>query len=88
MQQNYDILQLKDHYGNIVEVTKRPVELGDRVVIVDNEKKMTLLSHIPTQRYFVSTVTKIIEEGTSEKRIKTDALGGSWREDLIYQIIE
>lgn len=89
MQNNHEILKLKDQYGNIAEVMKRTVEEGDRVVIVVNPKDMTLLTHIPTQKYVVSTVTKIINQGISGgRRIVTDRSGGSWHEDNVYQIID
>ncbi|WCK57496.1 hypothetical protein PP175_25865 (plasmid) [Aneurinibacillus sp. Ricciae_BoGa-3] len=88
MQQNAEIITLQDKFGNSVEVFKRPLEVGDRVVIMDDEKNRTLLYHIPTQKYVVSTVTKIIDEGYNERRIVTDAIGGSWREVLVYQVIE
>lgn len=86
---NLDILELKDKYGNVVRVMKTPVIEGDRVVIVDDLKNMTLLSHIPSQRAVISKVTRIIDQGASGgRRVKIEAMGGSWHEDCVYQIVE
>lgn len=76
------ILKLKDGNGDTVEAIKRPFEIGDRCVILLPRMVDTVLYFIPTGKPAIMTISALHHNHIKFKN------GGSWREDLVYQILE
>jgi hypothetical protein len=88
------IYELEDFYGNKYKASQTPLKVGQKVVILSDVtfeehktgiyNKSKLISHIPTKKAKIFT----IKELTKDNRVKISEYGGSYADDLVFQILE
>lgn len=80
-----EIYQFKNGNGEIVECLKRPLEIGDRCVVLRDEKNGILLHNVTTGKHGIYTIKKLYE---NNERVQFVEGGGNWASDIVYQILE